>query len=93
MKPVAPVLALVVSVGLLVLSFVLLPVFEFDTPSNSRADVPSACTEAAGFLLAFLAARRLLRWQRFTACLLLLLHVCLFIILLWHLRVDSRSLG
>ncbi len=91
MKPVAPVLALVVSVGLLVLSFVLLPVFEFDTPLIPRADVPPACTEAAGFLLAFFAARRLIRWQRLVAYLVLLLHSFSFVVLLWQLRVDSHS--
>ena len=89
MKPVAPVLALVASVGLLMLSFVLLPVFEFDTPWNPRADVPPACSEAVGFLLAFFAARRLLRWKRFAAYLLLLFHGFLLVVLLWQLHARS----
>ena len=93
MKRLLPLGALLASAVLLVLTFALLPVFEFDTPLNPRADVPPACTEAAGFLLAFLAARRLLRWQRFAAYLLLLLHGFLFVTLLWYLRVDSHSFG
>ena len=89
MKPVAPVLALGASVGLFVLSFVLLPVLEFDTPRNPRVDVPPACPEAIGFLLAFFAARRLLRWKRFAANLLLLLHGFLLVVLLWQLHAGS----
>jgi hypothetical protein len=82
------------SAVLLVISFVLLPVFEIDTPFNPRTAVPSACTTAGGLILSFLAARRLLRWWCVAACLLLPIHGLLFARLLSsihsHLAVEMQ---
>ena len=69
---------------LLAVAFVLLPVFETDTPLSPRAILPSACAEAGGLIFAFLGVRRSLRWWRVAACLLLFLHGYLFVIHLDH---------
>ena len=89
MRPHQPFLLLCGSAVLLVAAVVLLPVFEVDTPYNPRADVPPACTVAAGLVLAFLAARRLSRWGRAAAYLLLLLHGFLFVSLLRSLHLNA----
>ena len=79
------------SAVLLVVTFWLLPVFEFDTSPNPRADVLPACAAAVGLIFAFLAARRSLRWWRAAAGLLLLLHGFLFASLLHGIRSDLHA--
>ena len=76
---------------LLVLAFLLLPVFEFDTLLSPRASVPSACAAAGGLIFAFVGVRRSWRWWRAAACLLVLLHGFLFVSLLYGIRSDLHA--